>query len=650
LQRRVLAGHLEDLLDALTKSHVILGKAQIIGARIPIIKCTIRAPGCHAPLPIDISIGTANGAEAVDFIRRQVIDVPPLRPLTLVVKALLRDRGLNEVFTGGLGSYAVVNMVLAHLQSEGYDPDVSPGLRERASQHANQGGEGARRTRKRKIVFLEEDSDDAISTDDVRMLEVFVDVDGGGKIATSSSHGQRHVSDGAGSQDAIVGDSLHAGDVGETIEFLEKLTDGGGVYDIASIPGSDAQREFLHAPKPPNATTTRKVQTDLGVLLWGFLERYSSAFDYKKHAISIRRGGTVSKGKWKAKARPWLLACEDPQEPGKDICAGSFAIKEVIREFDAAAAIVAEASEDIEANLMAQRLAMATAAAAAAVNGAGTEGHAVSNDKSYTESPASPVLGLLMDVECAVGRGRAAVAARRALEAKAEKARAVLAKQRVSLQPPSWQLPRAKRRKVGKTAQQHREHGLVGQKQAVMSAGAASGKKRKKKKPPPPPPQQDQQQDQEQQHSKKNQKKRKQSAIASVAGGDGRTSASSTKVRGNKKVRAVEAQWQSNRGQFLGDSDDDGYHAIIKGANTGGHGERSSAATVSATSTKKKKVKKSIGKQKGNKNKAQGGQTKGSGVKKKPKQRKRRSAVVVADVANDVGGGKKTTPREKRVL
>lgn len=45
--------------------------------------------------------------------------MPPLRPLALVVKALLRDRGMGEVFTGGLGSYAVTNMVLAHLQAEG---------------------------------------------------------------------------------------------------------------------------------------------------------------------------------------------------------------------------------------------------------------------------------------------------------------------------------------------------------------------------------------------------------------------------------------------------------------------------------------------------------------------------------------------------
>lgn len=41
----------------------------------------------------------------------------------------MQEAGLNEVFTGGLSSYSIVNMVMAHLQSMGYPlptlPDVS---------------------------------------------------------------------------------------------------------------------------------------------------------------------------------------------------------------------------------------------------------------------------------------------------------------------------------------------------------------------------------------------------------------------------------------------------------------------------------------------------------------------------------------------
>ena len=38
----------------------------------------------------DISLGVENGAQAVEFVRRQVLAVPPLRPLCLAIKAFLR--------------------------------------------------------------------------------------------------------------------------------------------------------------------------------------------------------------------------------------------------------------------------------------------------------------------------------------------------------------------------------------------------------------------------------------------------------------------------------------------------------------------------------------------------------------------------------
>jgi hypothetical protein len=70
-------------------------------------------------LPVDLSLGVENGAAAVSFMTRQVQALPPLRPLVLVIKAMLKEAGLNEVFTGGLSSYSLVNMVVAHLQAEG---------------------------------------------------------------------------------------------------------------------------------------------------------------------------------------------------------------------------------------------------------------------------------------------------------------------------------------------------------------------------------------------------------------------------------------------------------------------------------------------------------------------------------------------------
>jgi hypothetical protein len=42
-------------------------------------------------------------------------DFSAVRPLTLLLKCILKQRGLSEVFTGGLGSWSLVNMVIAHL-------------------------------------------------------------------------------------------------------------------------------------------------------------------------------------------------------------------------------------------------------------------------------------------------------------------------------------------------------------------------------------------------------------------------------------------------------------------------------------------------------------------------------------------------------
>jgi hypothetical protein len=47
-----------------------------------------------------------------------VLEYPPLAPLTLVIKVFLRSCGLNEVANGGLSSFSITNMVLAHLMQE----------------------------------------------------------------------------------------------------------------------------------------------------------------------------------------------------------------------------------------------------------------------------------------------------------------------------------------------------------------------------------------------------------------------------------------------------------------------------------------------------------------------------------------------------
>ena len=85
-----------------------------------------QARTCQCPLQlttvegteVDISLGSDDGVKAAEIIKAKLQEFPLARPLTIVIKAFLKARRLTDVSTGGLGGYALVNMVIAHLQEE----------------------------------------------------------------------------------------------------------------------------------------------------------------------------------------------------------------------------------------------------------------------------------------------------------------------------------------------------------------------------------------------------------------------------------------------------------------------------------------------------------------------------------------------------
>ncbi|KAL4528093.1 hypothetical protein Ndes2437B_g00206 [Nannochloris sp. 'desiccata'] len=361
-QRRVLGEHLEDLLDALRRSGTLLTSVQIIDAKIPIIKCLIQTSHAGPALPADISFGAVNGAAAVTFLRRQILAVPPLRPLSLAVKAFLRDRGLNEVFTGGIGSYAVVNMVLAHLQREGFQADITQadklGLSRSSLLNSNNNNNNSIANKKVTIV----DGRIILQSDQQRHQQLL-----------QQQEKQMDQKQGAEEKPQRNGVDIEYDDK-ETFTYLGQLAAAGN--------GAATNNHNPSSLSSSSCLSSLSEDYDYGMLLWGFLERFSHEFDFLRQAISIRQGGFVKKGKWKQARKPWLLAVEDPQEPGKDICAGSFNIDYVRDEFAAAAQTLAEVSEDAEANLL------------AAGRGAG---HSIHKQNS-TLTDKMPMLSLLMDV------------------------------------------------------------------------------------------------------------------------------------------------------------------------------------------------------------------------------------------------------------
>jgi non-canonical poly(A) RNA polymerase PAPD5/7 len=91
----------------------IADKVTIIAkAKVPIIKFVTT----HGRFAVDISINQLNGVSAGKMVNNFIDALPALRALVLIVKSFLAQRSMNEVFTGGLGSYSIVCLAVSFLQ------------------------------------------------------------------------------------------------------------------------------------------------------------------------------------------------------------------------------------------------------------------------------------------------------------------------------------------------------------------------------------------------------------------------------------------------------------------------------------------------------------------------------------------------------
>ncbi|XP_060109899.1 terminal nucleotidyltransferase 4B [Heteronotia binoei] len=81
-------------------------------ATVPIIKLT----DSFTEVKVDISFNVRNGVKAAHLIADFIKKYPVLPYLVLVLKQFLLQRDLNEVFTGGIGSYSLFLMAVSFLQ------------------------------------------------------------------------------------------------------------------------------------------------------------------------------------------------------------------------------------------------------------------------------------------------------------------------------------------------------------------------------------------------------------------------------------------------------------------------------------------------------------------------------------------------------
>ena len=97
----------------LSKKGIAVDIQTILKARVPIIKFQEKESGYQ----FDISFDVANGPEAAVNVRELSKVIPAMSSLVMVLKVFLQQRDLNEVYSGGIGSYALLIMVANFLQT-----------------------------------------------------------------------------------------------------------------------------------------------------------------------------------------------------------------------------------------------------------------------------------------------------------------------------------------------------------------------------------------------------------------------------------------------------------------------------------------------------------------------------------------------------
>jgi non-canonical poly(A) RNA polymerase PAPD5/7 len=115
---------LHALANTLKRAGITSRVTIIAKAKVPIVKFITT----HGRFNVDISINQSNGLVSGNIINGFLQSMHPnnpkggggaslaLRSLIMITKAFLSQRSLNEVYTGGLGSYSIVCLAISFLQ------------------------------------------------------------------------------------------------------------------------------------------------------------------------------------------------------------------------------------------------------------------------------------------------------------------------------------------------------------------------------------------------------------------------------------------------------------------------------------------------------------------------------------------------------
>ena len=123
------AGYVAGLREIEAALHVAPWRAEdievIATAKVPIVKFLDGQSG----LSIDICLETRDGLKSSALARKADAQFPAFRHLVLVLKRFLISRGLNDTFTGGVGSFLLQLLVISSLQQPALHPPPHAALK-----------------------------------------------------------------------------------------------------------------------------------------------------------------------------------------------------------------------------------------------------------------------------------------------------------------------------------------------------------------------------------------------------------------------------------------------------------------------------------------------------------------------------------------
>jgi non-canonical poly(A) RNA polymerase PAPD5/7 len=107
---------LTELINAFAYKVCSLGMAsemdRILTAKVPILKMKDRKTGIY----LDISFNLDNGLQGIGVVKEYLERYPEAKYIVCVIKYFLKQRGLNDTYSGGVGSFLLFCLVISSIQ------------------------------------------------------------------------------------------------------------------------------------------------------------------------------------------------------------------------------------------------------------------------------------------------------------------------------------------------------------------------------------------------------------------------------------------------------------------------------------------------------------------------------------------------------